>query len=711
LTEKIVEEKYWYMRKLDKVFSECSSSPSGLSENEAEKRLKEEGLNEISKSGKKNFINQLADEFHNLLIYILLAASVISLLSNHMIEFIVIGVIIFLTVFISFIQRRRADKSVEELSKLTPKKVYVLRDEKKKEILTQHLVVGDVVFLERGMHVPADLRIIDSKSLTANESILTGEANTKPKTADRIKQQSELQERDNMVFGGTSIVLGSGRGIVVEKGTNSEIGKISESLKKIDEEKSPLQKKIDRLSSRISTIVLIVAGLLLIPLLVRNFDFLGASLLIGAVLVSGIPESFPLALTLALSSGIKRMAKLKAIVKNLGSVETLGTTTVICTDKTGTLTQNKMVAQKIFIGTNEEYIVNGKGYEPLAEFFFKGKKVSQKDLQKKEIFKAMTLCNDAELMFEEGEWNLRGEPTEGALLALSKSAGVDDEEMREENKRTLEIPFDPANKYMITINSGNAYIKGAAEKIIQKSAFVRKSGKIIKLSSVHKTKLLSRVHEYSTEGLRVLALASKKVKGKNPKNLKDGFVFEGLVALSDPLRPDVVDSIRVCREAGIKVMMVTGDHKTTAENIGKSLGLISSEHDVVLLGSDIDSMDDKDLDRIIEKVVIFARTTPEHKLRIVSSLQRKGEVVAMTGDGVNDAPALKKADIGVSMGLNGTDVAREASDMVLADDNFSTIVHAVKEGRTIYSNIRRFIFVGTANSFGYGTMEEPGNGV
>lgn len=692
--ENILEEKYQYLRNVNEVFEELKTSKFGLSEAEAEERLKTEGQNIISKSERKNIINQIAGEFNNVLIYILFVSSIISLLSDHFIEFLAIIIIILMTVFISFIQRKRADKAVEELSKLTPKKVFVLRDGKKKEISAEQLVNGDIVFLERGMQVPADLRIIESNSLTANESILTGESNTKPKTAERIKHQCEIQDRDNMVFGGTGIVLGSGKGVVVDKGIKSEIGKISETLKKIGVEKSPLQKKIDKLSSRISIIVIVVAILFMVLLLVRNINLLEASLLVGAILVSGIPESFPLALTLALSSGVKRMAKQNAIVKNLGSVETLGTTTVICTDKTGTLTQNKMVVQKILLGVEKEYDVKGKGYEPLAEFFFKGKKINGNQIKNQEFFKAITLCNNAELEFEDGDWKLRGEPTEGALLALVKSVGIDDEELREENKRNVEKPFDPAHKYMITVNSGKAYLKGAIEKILEKSSFIRKSGKLVKMSSNHKKKIISQVHKYSSEGLRVLAVASKKTnaKEKDSNSLKSGFIFEGLVAINDPLRPDVADSIKICREAGIRVMMVTGDHKITAENIGKSLGLINSDEDLVLLGSDIDSMSDNDLDKTIDKVVIFARTTPEHKLRIVSSLKRKGEVVAMTGDGVNDAPALKKADIGVSMGAIGTDVAREASDMILADDNFSTIVHAVREGRTIYSNIRRFIF-------------------
>jgi Ca2+-transporting ATPase len=595
---------------------------------------------------------------------------------------------------------------------LTARKVEVLRQGEQRVIDTANLVLGDIVLLHRGMVVPSDIRILQSNGLVADESILTGESISKAKYSRRLDAPHIiLSERDNMLFGGTNITSGSGRGVVIDTGLNTELGKISSTIKEIGFVKSPLQAKLDGMSKRIALIVVSICLLFFFLLVGQGVELLDALLLTSVLAVAGIPESFPLALTVGLSNGVKDMARQKANVKDLGSVETLGTTTVICTDKTGTLTENKMRVLKVYLD-GMELDVQGTGYEPESAFSLNGKPFDKKKLKGYlEFLKACTLCNNSELLFSKGKWGISGEPTEGALLTMAKSTGLDIKLAREDNREIFEIAFDPEKKYMVTVNEcisdghlQSAYLKGSIEKVLEKSSFIRVKGQIKKLTPKDRERILAKQEEYGEQSLRVLGMASKALKKKirpddsrritekEEKRLADGYVFEGLVAMEDPIKPEVFDAVKQCHMAGIKVMMVTGDHKKTAKSIGERLGLIRSKDDLVLRGVDLDDMEDEHLDKAIHNVAIFARTTPEHKFRIVSSLQRAGEVVAMTGDGVNDAPALKKADIGVSMGMSGTDVAREASNMVLADDNFSTIVSAVKEGRGIYSNIRRFIY-------------------
>ncbi|MFP4403658.1 MAG: cation-translocating P-type ATPase [Candidatus Woesearchaeota archaeon] len=700
-----LKEKYWYLRSRKEVLDELKTSLKGLTSTEVNKRLNQDGLNTLAKEEDFRFIKILFRNFKNILILVLFFCMIISFLSGpeHYVEGFVILAIILITGLSGFFQEYHAAKSIDALSKLTAKKVNVLRDNKWCEIDSIDLVKGDIVSLKRGMIVPTDLRILESNGLSVDESILTGESVQKFKHAKRIdKQDLHIAEQNNIVFSGTSVTGGTGIGVVIDVGLETEIGKISKELTTMKERVSPLQKKMHVMGRRISLVVITVCILLFIYLLNNDYDMLLALILVSAVAVSAIPESLPLALTMTLSYGVKKMAKKNAIIKDLNSVETLGTTTVICTDKTGTLTQNKMVVEKIVLADGTIYEVFGKGYEPNAKFKLDGKSINIKKNNKQTQFllKGAILCNNAELNFQEVDWKLDGEPTEGSILAVAKSSGFDEEVLREDNPRIFEIPFDPEKKYMITVNKDKknyAYLKGAAEKVIDKCSHFRlKSGKIKKLTKKDKDFFFKLVHKNTNLSYRVLCFATKFLQKWDEKKsnslLKNGYVFEGLVAIKDPIRQEVYQSIKECNDAGIRVVMITGDHKSTAQSIGCQLGLIRKEHNLIIEGNEIDKLTDDELDELIEKVAIIARSSPEHKLRIVKSLQRKDEIVAMTGDGVNDAPALKRADIGISMGLNGTDVARESSKMVLADDNFSSIVKAVKEGRTIYSNIRRFIF-------------------
>ncbi|MFW6285990.1 MAG: cation-translocating P-type ATPase [Nanoarchaeota archaeon] len=708
-TKNIQDDKFWHLRTTNEVFKELTTSKSGLNHNDVKKRLELYGENKLSSEKKFQWYKVLLNKINSILIYVLFGASIIAFISGETLEFIIIMIIILMTILLGFFQEYKADRTIRALNKLTAKKVLVFRNGVKKEEYAQNLVPGDIVYLKRGDIVPADIRILNAQGLQINESIITGESLDRVKTSDHLSEENVgISDMTNMAFSSTFVTKGSGSGIVVETGGKTFIGKISTAIENIKQEKSPIQKKIDLMSKKISYIVLTVAVLLFFVLLIKGNTLTFSLLLIGALAIAGIPESFPLALTLTFSNGIKKMAKQNAIVKDLNSVETLGTTTVICTDKTGTLTENKMRVTSVFLPNNVVYNIKGVGYEPINKFFLNNVLVDRKKLDMSlEFLKGAILCNDAELNFKNNEWKLDGEPTEGAILTFAKSTNLDENVIREDNKRVHVVPFDPLKKYMISVNKNikdkheyNFYLKGAGEIVLEKCSHYRASNNKIKpITPQIKKNINSKIEEFNSKGLRVLSIGVKNVhsKSKNEKqfisqHIEKNYVYEGFVAIEDPIREEVYDAVDQCHKAGIKTVIITGDHKLIAENIGRKLNLFTHKSNVILEGVDIDKLTDDELDEKINDVVIFARTTPEHKLRIVNSFQRNGEIVAMTGDGVNDAPALKKADIGISMGKNGTEVAREASNMVLTDDNFATIVKAVKEGRTVYSNIRRFIY-------------------
>jgi Ca2+-transporting ATPase len=520
------------------------------------------------------------------------------------------------------------------------------------------------------------------------------------------KQDAPISEQDNMCFSGCSVSTGNGIGVVVRTGEFSEIGKISTAIQKIGIRKSPLQLKVNEMGKKVSVIVIVVSIILFLLLLYKKVDFGISLLLVASVLVAGIPESFPLSLTLTLSRGVKRMADNNAIVKNMSSVETLGTTTVICTDKTGTLTENRMMVQKLYFSDKMEFTVTGEAYTPNAIILLRDKIAEASSLKKySSFFEACVLCNDSELIKKDNSWVLSGESTEGALLALSKSAKYDEYVLRKNSPRVLEVAFDPKKKFMVTVHNKSStkhiiYMKGAGERVLERCTdYFSNSGKIVKMTTTAKHDFEKILNQYTSDGFRVLAVAYKEKSKcklsdllKKESDLEKGFTFLGFVAIADPIRKEVFSAIEECKSAGIDIIMITGDHASTARSIGQQLKIITSKRNLIIESSELEKMSNDKLDAIINKVSIFARATPEHKFRIVCSLQRKGEIVAMTGDGVNDAPALKEADIGISMGINGTQVAREASDMILRDDNFKTIVEAVREGRAIYSNIRRFVY-------------------
>ena len=712
------DHNHWHILTSKETFDKINSSKEGLSSDDAQKRLEQFGENKIGGDSSFKWQSVLFEKINSILIYILIGASVIALLSNETIEFIIIFLIIIVTVLIGFFQEYRADKTVNALNNLTAKSVVVLRDGKKQEISSKELVQGDIVYVKRGDIIPADLRLIEVSGLEINESVITGESVNRIKTTHHLTQEHlSLGDMSNIAFSSTHVSAGTGVGVVVETGHTTQIGRISASIEHMGSKKSPIQKKIDKMSQRISYIVLSVCVLLFIILLAQGNPLYYSLLLVSALAIAGIPESFPLVLSMALSNGIKKMSQENAIVKDITSVETLGNTTVICTDKTGTLTQNLMRVVEVVLPSKTVYEMEGNNYDPFNTFKTYNSKNELIEIDKKkveihnEFAKALVLCNEAELeLVDEKEWKLYGEPTEGALLTFAKSLDHDEFVIREDFERVFVKPFDPKHKFMISVHKDidhptnlYYYMKGAGEIVCTKAEFVRVGSSIKKITPQIRKELEDQVQSLNSKGLRVIGVATKKVhevlnhtehvtKKSFQNKLEQAFVFEGFLGIEDPIRPEVFTAVEDCHNAGVKVVMITGDHKLIAQRIGEKLHMFNEEEHKIIEGYELDNMSDDDLDIIIEDVRIFARTSPEHKLRIIESFQRKGHVVAMTGDGVNDAPALKKADIGVAMGQNGTEVAREASNMVLADDNFATIVKAVKQGRTIYNNIRRFVF-------------------
>lgn len=674
--------KEFYLYSAEQALKEVNSSKSGLTVSEAKERLERDGFNELPKYKRLTVFEALFNQFNKLVIYVLLFASLVSFLLGHILETYAILFIVFITVILSFYQEYSADRTMEAIQKLAASKTFVLRDKKKILIPVNEIVIGDIIVLERGIIAPADIRVVSSSGLATDESMLTGESKNKIKIAQKMNQQDlPIADQDNMIFSGTAVTSGSGLGVVIATGIETQIGIISQTIQKTKKIKSPLQQKVDQMSKQVSIVVILISLVLLGLMKIQGVGWGIALIMVGSVIVAGIPESFPLSLTVALSKGVKTMAKKQAILKSLNSVETLGTTTVICSDKTGTITENKMMAQIVVLPSGERIEVTGEPYSPHQEI--------EKLLPERLLF-CCTLCNNAEIEAEEDNWKLIGEPTEGALLSLAQSThSIDEKVLRAQNPRIDIIPFDPAHKYMITLHkNGNAYLKGAAERVLNMCSYYN-TGKTKKtLTSEKKEEFREIVHDLASKGLRIIAVASKKTKKLDTQK----YILEGIIALKDPIREDVYDAIKECKSAGIEVIMITGDHKATATYIGKELHLLDGARKEIVEGRELDQLTDEELDKKINNIAIFTRTTPLQKYRIVSSLQRKGHIVAMTGDGVNDAPALKKADIGVAMGKHGTEVAREASDMVLRDDRFGTIVDAVEEGRRIYSNIRRFVY-------------------
>jgi len=692
----------YYALSVPEALKSLGSSENGLTDEEAKKRLEQYGINEIEKRKKTTPFQIFIRQFTSFIVVILLAAIVISLVIGERLDAIVISIIVVLNGIFGFIQEYKAEQAIEALRKLTALKAKVIRDGKETEIDSKELVPGDVVLLETGAKVPADARLLTIAAFQVDEASLTGESVPSSKVIDPFKPGIPVTDQENMVFMGTIVTKGHAKAVITGTGMSTQIGKIAEMVQEVKEKLTPLQEKLKQFGKWLGIVTIGVCAVVFGVGVLREYlaagivesHFVSEMFLASVALaVAAIPEGLPAIVTISLALGVRKMVKRNALIRQLPAVETLGSTNVICSDKTGTLTKNEMTVREIY--ANGRIIkVTGEGYAPEGKFMADDKELDAKDIGL--LLRIGTLCNDSRLSHEE-RWDILGDPTEGALLVSAGKAGLDRAELEKHYPRIDEIPFDSERKCMSTIHKVDgqnvAYIKGAPDTILKdcNSAFI--NGKIRKLTEQDKNDILKINQDMASKALRVLGFAFRPLTGKydlTPEKLEKDMVFVGLQAMIDPPRDEVKVAIEKCRTAGIRAVMITGDYKLTAMAIAKELGLFK-EGDKAVSGDELDKMSDEELGEAVEHIVIYARVSPEHKARILSALKEKGHVVAMTGDGVNDAPAIKKADIGIAMGITGTDVAKEASDMVLTDDNFASIVNAVEEGRGIYSSIKQFV--------------------
>ncbi|MAH07999.1 cation-transporting ATPase [Candidatus Pacearchaeota archaeon] len=689
--------KNWHVESKEEIFSYLKSSERGLSVKYAERKLKESGPNEIVEKREKSQIFIFLKQFNSPLIYILLVAMVISYLVNHVIDAYIILAIIIVNGVIGFVQERKAERAINALKKIIVSYAKVYRDKDLKKVNASNLVLGDVILLEQGDKVPADARLIEIKNFRTQESSLTGESFPQDKNLRVLDGDTPLGNKTNMVFMGTFVVSGQAKAIIVATGSRTEIGQVAESIQEIVHPKMHFEKKVTQLSIQMAVIASIGAILTFtIGYFFKGLGFIEIFLFTIASLVSGIPEGLPAILIIVLAIGARRMAKKNAIIRYLPAVETIGVATVIATDKTGTLTQNSLTVEKI-VTSEDEYTISGDGWNPEGEF---RNEVERVDALKIDVLKKImlisVLCNKGNLIKKGKGYEIVGDPTEVALLVLSKKSGINKEKLSE--KLIDDFMFNTELKLRASLienrNEKELYSVGAFEKILDRCSYYLKDNKKTKLDKESKGLFLKQAESLAKDGMRVLALAYKNMPKKTESITKediDKLIFVGLVGMKDPPRKGVKESIEKARNAGIRVIMKTGDHKETAIAIAKEIGLIKEDFKV-MTEEELNSLSKSNFNKAVRETDIFARVTPKMKMKIVQTLQEQGEVVAMTGDGINDAPALKKSDIGISMGKMGTDIARESSEMILSDDNFCSIIDAVEEGRTVFRNVRRTSF-------------------
>lgn len=663
----------------------------GLDSNEVKIRRDKYGENNLEEKEGKSLVNMIIDQFKDILIIILIIAAIISIVLGEIIDGAFIIIIVMLNAVLGVMQENKASNALKALQEMAAPASKVLRDGKLQKIASSQLVPGDIVVLEAGDYVPADIRLIESVNLKIEEAALTGESVSVEKASDVIvDDDSALGDRENMAFMSTIVTYGRGKGIVTATGMKTEIGNIATMLNEVEAEPTPLQKKLSQFGKILGIICLAVCLIIFIMGVFRNENLLEIFMTAVSLAVAAIPEGLPAVVTVVLALGMQRMVKRNAIVKKLEAVETLGSTTVICTDKTGTLTQNKMVVTKVFDGSNI-WDVSGVGYSTVGELTCKKDECTLDTLEK--IMQVSVLCNDAKLIKEKEE--IIGDPTEGALVVLGAKGGYPQDKLNKSYPRIDEYPFDSARKLMSTIHKRKTdfimYTKGAPDVILSKCSKININGETKPLTEEYIESIKKVNSEFANSALRVLGFASKIVsEGTDIKREESDLVFLGLTGMMDPPREEAKEAVKLCKRAGIRVVMITGDHKITASAIARDIGIIDSQSEA-MSSSEIDGYSEKEFKEKVKNINVFARVSPEHKVKIVKAIRSNGDIAAMTGDGVNDAPALKQADIGVAMGITGTDVAKEAADMVLTDDNFASIVDAVEEGRVIFNNIRKFV--------------------
>ena len=686
------EIKKPYAEPFDEVLRTLGSNEGGLSLAEAKERLEKYGLNKLPDPEKEGIFKRFFKHFNDTLIYVLLASAGITAIMGHIIDTGVILGVVVINAVIGFIQEGKAEQALEGIRKMLSLNAFVKRDGEWTEVNAEEIVKGDIVRIKSGNRAPADIRLIDTNNLRVDESALTGESVPADKNYDPVDADAGVGDRLCMAYSGTLVVSGRGVGVVTAAGMDTELGLINKMIGEVEELSTPLTKQMNSFGKVLSIGIVGMAVLLWLAGWLFH-DYSTSELFLAAIgfAVAAIPEGLPAVLTITLALGVQRMAKRNAITRKLNAVETLGSVTIICSDKTGTLTKNEMTVKYAVVGSGS-YSVLGDGYEPKGSIELEDKEVAVKDIADlKLLSEIMGACNDSDVLEKDSRWKIVGEPTEGAVLVFALKSGFDTSSF----ERIAEVPFESENKFMATLTGkdGKRYIyaKGAPDKLLDRCSSELKADGSVK--DIDRKFWEEKVSSLGEKGLRVLAGAYREADGSKSRisldDVKEGLIFAGLTGIIDPPRPEAVEAIKKCQTAGIRVKMITGDHAGTAKAIGLEMGIGDGKRAVT--GEELEKASDEELRTIVKEYDIFARTSPEHKIRLVKALQANGEVVAMTGDGVNDAPALKRADVGISMGIKGSEATKEAADIVLADDNFASIEKAVEEGRTIYDNLRKAI--------------------
>ena len=678
----------------EEVLSALETGSEGLSEEKVRRRLEKHGPNRLPEQERPSALRRFARQFNNLLIHILLVAAVLTALLGEWVDTAVIVAVVIITAAIGFIQEGKAERAMESIRGMLSLKATALRDGERREIAAEDVVPGDIVLVGAGDRVPADVRVLRARNAQAEEAALTGESEPVSKQVPPVEEDAALGDRKSMAYSGTVLTSGQLRGVVVATGRHAQIGRISEMVSHVEQLATPLTRKMDAFSRRLAAVIVLLSALLFaLGYFLRGFTVAEMLMAVVALAVAAIPQGLPAIMTVTLALGVQHMARRNAIVRKLPAVETLGSVTVICSDKTGTLTRNEMTVTRVAM-KDKVYAIGGVGYEPEGEFHLGEQEIApQNHPPLIELVRAGLLASDARLRESEGKWSIEGTPTEGAVVVLAGKAGLTREKEMEAWPRLDVIPFESERRYMASLHqrphgANVLYVKGAPERVLDMCGMQRTDeGE----EPLDRDAWIRREEQLADGGHRVLALAAKDLGDAQSveEDRVEGLTMLGLVGILDPPREEAIAAVEECGNAGIRVKMITGDHVLTARSVGASMGIGDGEHAVT--GKDLEDIDEEELVRRVEENDVFARSSPEHKLRMMTALQSRGQVVAMTGDGVNDAPALKRADVGVAMGVKGSEATKEAAEIVLADDNFATIERAVEEGRTIYDNLMKVI--------------------
>lgn len=699
------QNELWHTETIQQAFARLESRQTGLSQIAVRQRAATYGPNEIKSAQRISAWNILVEQFKNILILILLGATVISLFLGHGVESVVIAVIVLFAVVLGFIQEYRAERAIEALRKMAAPTATVIREGQEVKIPARDLVPGDVVSIHTGDRIPADGRLLESVNLQVEEAALTGESVPVEKHTQELQTEDlPLGDRKNMVYAGTAATYGRGKALIVATGMQTEFGRIAKLLQAVESGRTPLQQNLDRVGSVLARAAFVVVAIIVALGLLRGQPFIEMLIFGIALAVAVVPEALPAVVTISLAIGVQKMVKRNALVRRLPAVETLGSTSVICSDKTGTLTKDEMTVRKIHVA-GKTFTVTGSGYIPVGKFSSNGGTAAEPNVELIQVLTAAALASDAQLVrtqehdAEDG-WDIKGDPTEGALVVAAAKAGLQKSELDRAHPRLQEIPFTAESKRMTTLHKTErgvvAYTKGAPEIILENCDSILTWQGIQKLDTAARQQILEVARGFAGSALRVLAVASKE--DAVLESAQTEMTFLGLAGMIDPPRPEAKEAIAICESAGIRPVMITGDHPATAHAVAHELGLL--KHGRVLTGAELDEISDEEFKNEVETIDVYARVSPTHKLRVVTALQANEHIVAMTGDGVNDAPALKKADIGIAMGITGTDVTKEAAAMTLTDDNFASIVAAVEEGRGVFGNIKKYLMYLLSSNIG-----------